>query len=96
MFVHRLRDRQLGADAVGGGRKHRIAVIATQREQSGESAQPATHLGSGGFCRQWLEQIDRAVAGFNIHPGRRVGNALAARLFSGAFSGIGHRDKGYR
>ena len=96
MLVHRLRDRQLGTDTVGGGRQHRFAVAAAQREQSGESAQPAAHLGPGGLCGQRLEQIDGAVTGFNVHPGRRVGDALAARVASGAFSGIRHRDKGYR
>ena len=96
VLVHRLGDRQLGTDAVGGRRQHRFAVAAAQGEQSGESAQPATHLGSGGLGRQRLEQIDGAVTGFNVHPGRRVGDALAARVSSGAFSGIRHRDKGYR
>lgn len=96
MLVHRLRDRQLGADAIGGGGQHRLPVVAAQSEQAGESAEPAAHLGPGGLGGQRLEQVDGAFTGFNVHPSGRVCNALAARFSSGAFSGIRHRGKGYR
>ena len=74
MFVHRLRHGQLGADPVGRGSQHRLAVVAAQGEQSGEAAEPAAHLGAGGPLGQRFEQLDRAVTGLDVHPGRCVGD----------------------
>jgi hypothetical protein len=44
--VQLLRQLQLGADAVGAGHQHRLAVLARQVEQRAESAQSAHHLGA--------------------------------------------------
>ena len=92
MLVHRLSDRQLGAHPVAGRRQQRFAVVAAQREKSGESAELAEHLGSGGFGRERLEQFDGAIPGFDIDSGRCICHARGSRVFSA----VGHRDKGYR
>jgi hypothetical protein len=88
VLVHRLGDRELGANAIGRGRQHRFP-IAAQCEQPGESTQPAADLGSGGLVGQRFQEFDGAVAGFDVDPGRRVGDA-------GRFGAFGHRDQGYR
>ena len=89
VLVHRLGDGQLGADAVGRRRQQRLAIAAAQREQPGESAEPAPHLGPGGLLGQRFEQFDGAVTGFDVHPGRCVGDAVLFGL-------IRHRQQGYR
>ena len=89
VLVHRLGDGQLGADAVGRGRQHRLAIAAAQREQPGESAETAAHFGPGGLLGQRFQEFDGAVTGFDVDPGRRVGDA-------DRFGAFGHRDQGYR
>ena len=91
VLVHRLRDRQLGADAVGRRRQQRLAVAAPQGEQPGEAAEPAPHLGSGRLLRQWFEQFDGAVTRLDVHPGRCVGGAAVAGPLI-----LAHRAQGYR
>ena len=89
VLVHRLRDRQLGADAVGRRRQQRFAVTAPQREQPGETAEAAAHFGPGGLLGQRFEQFDGAVTRLDVHPGRCVGGAVSSGL-------IRHRQQGYR
>ena len=89
VLVHGLGDGQLGADAVGRRRQHGLAVAAAQGEQPGESAEPAAHLGPGGLLGQRFEEFDGAVTGFDVHPGRCVGDAVL-------FGVIRHREQGYR
>ena len=89
VLVHGLGDRQLGAHAVGRRRQHRFAIAAAQGEQPGESAESAAHLGPRRLGRQWFEQFDGAVTGFDVHPGRCIRHAVL-------FGAIGHRDQGYR
>ena len=96
VLVHRLRDRQLRADAIGGGCEQRFAVAAAKGEQPGESTETATHLGPGGLVASGLNKFDGAVAGVNVHPGGRVRDAGCAQLVSVGLSGVRHRDKGYR
>ena len=92
VLVHRLGDGQLGAHPVAGCGQQRLAVVAAQREESGEAAELADHLGSGGFGGQRLEQFDGAVPGFDIDSGRCIRSARGSRVFST----VGHRAKGYR
>ena len=93
--VHGLGDRQLGTDPVGGRGDDRFPVAAAQREQSGETAEAAAHFRTGGPLGQRLEQFDRAIAGLDVHPRRRIRNA-------GAFPPLvwrrllRHRCQGYR
>ena len=89
VLVHRLGDGQLGADAVGRGGQHRLAIPAAQREQPGEAAETAAHLGSGRLARQRFEQFDGAVTSFDVHPGRCIGDAVLC-------GAIRHRDQIYR
>ncbi len=86
VLVHGLGDGQLGADAVGRGRQHRFAVAAAQREQPGETAETAPDLGPGGLLGERFEEFDGAVAGLDVDPGRRVGDA-------GWFGAFGHRSQ---
>jgi hypothetical protein len=69
--VHRLRDRDLGADAVGRGREQPGVV---DPEQPGEAAEPADDLGPG-RGEPALDQLDRRVTGLDRDPGGRVGRA---------------------
>jgi hypothetical protein len=92
VLVHCLGDCQLGTHPVAGRRQQRFAIVVAQREESGESAQLAEHLGSGGFRSERLEQFDGAVTGFDVDAGRCICHARGSRVFSA----VGHRDKGYR
>ena len=38
--------------------------------------EPTAHLGPGGLLGQRFEQFDGAVTGFDVHPGRCVGDAV--------------------
>ena len=91
VLVHGLRDRQLGADAVGRGGEQGFAVAAAQREQPGEAAEPAAHLGSGRLLGQRLEQFDGPVTRFDVHPGRCIGGAVPLGPLA-----LAHRAQGYR
>ena len=70
----RLGDRDLGADAVGGGGQQRL-VVARQRggvEQPGEAADAADHLGAAGLLDPDLHQLDGLVAGLDVDAGGGV------------------------
>ena len=85
-----LGDRQLGANAVGRRRQQRLAVAAAQREEPGESADARRALRAGSpSSASGLNTFDGAVAGFDVHPGRCVGDAVLFGL-------IRHRQQGYR
>ena len=88
--VQCLRDRDLGADPVGGGGQHRM-LESGQRggvEQPGEPAQPAEDFGSLGFADPGLHQVDRAVPGFDVDPGGRVSRRVIIRPGHERFSGV--------
>ena len=73
--VHRLRDRDLGADAVGGGGEQR-ALVRRQRgrvEEAGEPADAADHLGPAGLLDPHLHQVDGPVGGLDRDAGLGVG-----------------------
>ena len=66
MLIHRLRHGQLGAHAIGCCGQQWLFVLA-QREQTGESAQTATHFRPGCLLGQWGEQLHCLIAGFDAH-----------------------------
>ena len=79
--VHLLGDHQLGADAVGRGREHRLLVLLdVEAEQAGEAAEPAQHLGPVGPLHLVLQQLHRLVPGVDGHPGIGVGDASFAAV----------------
>ena len=72
--VEGLGDRDLGADAVGGGGEHRV-VEALERggvEHPGEPAEAAEHLGAGGARDAGPHQLDGPVAGLDVDAGTGV------------------------
>ena len=82
VHVHRLRDRDLGADAVGGGGEQR-PVVALQRggvEEAGEAAEAADHLGAAGLLDPALHQLDGPVAGLDGDAGGGVGRRRRSAL----------------
>ena len=74
--VLRRRLRQRGVDPLTG-------------DPPGESAEATPHFGPGGLLGQRFEQFDGAVTGFDVHPGRCIGDAVLFGL-------IRHREQGYR
>jgi hypothetical protein len=75
-----LRDGELGAHAVGGGREHRLAVPArAQREEPREAPDAAEHLGPGRGRGERLEPVDGPVAGLDVDPGGGVAGAALDR-----------------
>ena len=75
VHVHQLRDRDLGADAVGRGGQQRPLVAGQRRgvEEPGEATEAADHLGAAGLLDPPLHQVDRAVGRLDRDPGRGVG-----------------------
>ena len=73
--VHLLRDRDLGADAVGGGGEERVGVLRQRArvEEAGEAAEPADHLGATGLLDPALHQVDGSVGRLDGDTGCRVG-----------------------
>ena len=74
VHVHGLRDRDLRADAVRGGRKQWL-LHAQQRRRvhhAGESAGRAQHGGVVGGVDGVLHQLDGAVARRGVNAGGRV------------------------
>ncbi len=59
------RELQLGADAVGGGDQHRVA-IALQTEASAEAADVGEHVGGEGAARHFANGFDGAVGFVDI------------------------------
>ena len=103
--VHRLRDRDLGADAVGGGGEQR-PLVAGERggvEEAGEAAEAADHLGAAGLLDPDLHQLDGLVGGLDRDAGggvggvRGLGRALGRGLGScGSSRGSGVVEDGQR
>jgi hypothetical protein len=71
-------DLELGADAIGGGDQHRFLVFCgVQGEEAAEAADVGQHLGAGGRLDQRTDQVDKAVAGFDVDPGSLKVDLLA-------------------
>ena len=77
---HGLRDRGLGAHAVGRRHDHRLAVARRDRDRAAEPAEPAQHLGPPRRGDRRAHQVDGALARLDVHAGARVGTP-----------GVGHR-----
>jgi len=74
--VHRLGDRDLGADAVGGGGQQR-PLVPEQRggvEQAGKATEPTDHLGPARLVDPDLHQLDRLVGRLDGDAGCGVGS----------------------
>ena len=74
VLVERLRDRHLGAHAVGGAGQQR-PLVRLQRagvEQAGEAADAADHLGAAGLLDPALHQLHGPVTGLDRDTGRGV------------------------
>ena len=75
-------DGGLRPDAVGRGHQQRLAVAGGDADRAPEAPQPAGHLGPTGGLDVRAHQVDRPVAGGDVHAGRLVGTprvALAVR-----------------
>ncbi len=75
VLVERLRDRELGAHAVGGRGEQRFLVVTLECEQTGEAAETAEHLRPGGPLRVRREQFDGPITGLDVHARRCVGSS---------------------
>ena len=75
VLVEGLGDRDLGADAVGGGREQRpvVGLEGGGVEEPGEAADAADHLGPAGLLDPLLHQLDGAVPGLDRDAGCGVG-----------------------
>ncbi len=68
------RQAQLGADAVGSGHQHGLAVaIERHLDQGAESAQPAQHLAAHGTLHVGFDAFDEFLAGVDIDSSLGVG-----------------------
>ena len=85
MLVHRLRDSELGSDAVGRCGEQRLLVITLEGEQAGETTEATHDLGAAGLLGQRGEEFHRPVACGDIDSCCRVGGAC------GAVTVLGHR-----
>ena len=84
VHVHRLGDRGLGPDAVGGGREHRVAeAVDRHPEQRREPADATDHLGPVGLLRVRLHQVDGGLTGGDGHSGTCVGGSGTERVACG-------------
>ncbi len=82
VLVERLRDRDLGADAVGRRREQRLSVVPHRRqvEEAGEPADPAQHRRAVGATDGILHELDGLVAGLGVDSGRRVGQGFVRHV----------------
>ena len=81
MHAHFQRQPQLGADAIGAGDQHRLAVVGQrQLEQRAEAPQPGQHAGTPGARRERLDAVDEGVAGVDIDAGILVAERRLAAV----------------
>jgi hypothetical protein len=64
---------ELGADAVGAGDQHRLAIFLRDLEQGAEAADAGEHFGAHGALRRRLDAFDEGVAGVDIDTGIAIG-----------------------
>ena len=81
--LERRRDRRLGPDPVGRGDEHRLAVAGRDGEGPAEAAETAHDLRAAGRLHVRPHQLDRPVAGRDVHPGGAVRVAPAGSLGPG-------------
>ena len=70
LFVE--RQFQLGADAVGAGHQHRLAVLFGNLHQRAEAADAAQHFRAHGAFGERFDVFDEAVTRVNIDAGIAV------------------------
>ncbi len=70
--VEREGELQLGADAVGAGDQHRLAIALRQLDQRAEAADAGQHLGPHRPLRERLDALDQRVAGIDVDAGVAV------------------------
>ncbi len=63
------RQAQLGADAIGAGDQHRLAVFLRQRAQRAEAAQAAHHFRAAGLLHHAFDSVNQSIACININTG---------------------------
>jgi hypothetical protein len=66
---------QLGADTIGAGDQHRLAVVLRQLHEGTEAANAAQHLGPHGPAGMGLDAFDQIVPGIDINAGIAVGKS---------------------
>ncbi len=66
------RELELGADAVGAGDQHRLAVALRDLEQRAEAADAREHLGAQRALGERLDALDQRIAGIDVHAGVAV------------------------
>ena len=71
--VERERELELGADAVGAGDEHRLAVALADLDQRAEAADAGEHLGAQRALGERLDALDQRVAGVDVDAGVAIG-----------------------
>ena len=77
--VQDMGELELGADAVGAGYQHRLAVTAGQVEQGAETAQSGHDFLAERACDQRLDAFDDFLAGIDIDAGGAIGQGFFCR-----------------
>ena len=73
-------DLEFGADAVGGGDKHRVwELFEVEREQAAEAADLAEHLPVEGFASEHLDALLAAFSAGDVDAGVGVADAFFRR-----------------
>ena len=72
VLVHLERQLQLGADAIGAGDQHRLAIVLRQFHQRAEAADAAQHLGAQRAFGVGLDALHQGIAGVDIDTGIAV------------------------
>ena len=93
------RQFELGADAIGAGHQHRLAVaVQRQFEQRAKTAQPAQHSGPEGALGVRLDAVHQPIAGFDVHPGVAVaeGGGVRKRVVHGWLTSVWRSGRALR
>ncbi len=101
VLVDRLRDRDLGPDAVGARREERARVVPEGGgvEETGETADPAEHLGPVRSAHGRLHQFDGEISGGGIDACGGVWVFVGSGSHRNRLPGAdtrGHRESGAR
>ena len=60
------RELELGADAIGAGDQHRLAITLRDLEQRAETADAGQHLWAHGAPGERLDALDQRIAGIDV------------------------------
>jgi hypothetical protein len=72
VLVHLECQLQLGADAVGAGNQHRLAIVFRQFHQRAEAADTAQHFRAQRAFGVGLDALHQGIAGIDIDAGIAV------------------------